>query len=285
MVEPDVPDNRGLTRGILITAVAALALLGGCSSRGPEKASAASTAPTTREVTTTTAVPLATTTSATSTTTTTSTTRAPCPDDLAGQLATSDGATQLVTVTAPVYGTTYATVELWQRSGNCWVVAGGPWAGRIGESGFSNDHREGDGTTPTGIYGFEPVVYGNAPDPGTRYPYHQLVCGDWWDEDPTSSEYNTFQHVTCGETPPFGGSSEPLWQETSPYPSLIPVAYNVDPVVPGAGSAIFVHADNGQPTTGCVSIPRADLDQFLAWLVPADDPHIVMGPQSEITRF
>jgi hypothetical protein len=28
-------------------------------------------------------------------------------------------------------------------------------------------------------------------------------CGDWWDEDPYSSEYNQFVHVPCGTTPRF----------------------------------------------------------------------------------
>ena len=84
----------------------------------------------------------------------------------------------------PGYGAQTATVEAWQRSGPCWEAAGGPWTGLIGANGFSDHHREGDGTTPTGLYGIGPVMYGNAPNPGVQEPYHQLVCGDWWDEDP-----------------------------------------------------------------------------------------------------
>jgi L,D-peptidoglycan transpeptidase YkuD (ErfK/YbiS/YcfS/YnhG family) len=178
-----------------------------------------------------------------------------------------------------------ATVEAWQRSGTCWVAAGGPWTGRIGENGFSDHHREGDGTTPTGIYALGSVMYGNGPNPGVQEPYHQLVCGDWWDEDPTSPLYNTFQHVPCGQSPPFGGGSEALWTETLPYPVFAVVDYNVDPVIAGAGSAIFVHADTGAATTGCVSLPLPDLEELLRWVNPASSPAIVMGPASEITRF
>jgi L,D-peptidoglycan transpeptidase YkuD (ErfK/YbiS/YcfS/YnhG family) len=205
-----------------------------------------------------------------------------CADNLAEQLRETDGATQLLTVEAAGFGTSTATVELWQRKGGCWGSAGGPWPSLIGYNGFSNHHREGDGTTPTGIYRLGRTVYGNDPNPGYRGPYHRLVCGDWWDEDPLSARYNTFEHVPCGQSPPFGGDSEPLWTETTYYPSFAVIEYNVHPVVPYSGSAIFVHADTGTPTTGCVSIPVADLDEFLRWLDPSSSPTIAMAPGSEL---
>jgi L,D-peptidoglycan transpeptidase YkuD (ErfK/YbiS/YcfS/YnhG family) len=208
-----------------------------------------------------------------------------CPLNLADRLSSTGSAGQLITVDAPTYATTSATVTLWQRQGNCWEIAGGPWSGRIGRNGFSDHHHEGDGTTPTGAYGIGAVMYGVAANPGVSYGYHDLVCGDWWDEDPTSADYNTFQHVPCGQSPPFGGGSEALWQEGNAYPSFAVVDYNTDPVVPGAGSAIFIHADIGAATNGCVSVPLAELDQLLTWLHPSAGPQIVMGPDSEIDNF
>ena len=140
-----------------------------------------------------------------------------------------------------------------------------PRAGLIGQNGFSDHHREGDGTTPTGIYRLGPVVYGNDPNPGFHGRYHRLVCGDWWDEDPTSPGYNTFDHTPCGESPPFGGDSEALWTETNYYPSFAVVEYNVHPVVPFAGLAIFVHAirvgNDGlceYPVTRARQVPQVD---------------------------
>jgi L,D-peptidoglycan transpeptidase YkuD (ErfK/YbiS/YcfS/YnhG family) len=76
-----------------------------------------------------------------------------------------------------------------------------------------------------------------------------------------------------------------LWQETTAYPSFAVIEYNTDPVVPGAGSAIFIHADVGGPTAGCVSLPLTELDQLLRWFSPTDAPLVVMGPESEIARF
>jgi L,D-peptidoglycan transpeptidase YkuD (ErfK/YbiS/YcfS/YnhG family) len=211
--------------------------------------------------------------------------RLTCSGGLANRLRSTGTARQLVTVEAPKARTVLAEVVLWQRLGGCWRWVRGPWAAFIGRNGFSNHHREGDGTTPAGIYPIGPVAYGNAPNPGTKLPYHHLVCGDWWDEDPTSRQYNTFQHVPCGQAPPFGGASEALWTETAAYPSFLVVEYNTRPVVPYAGSAIFVHASTGAPTTGCVALPLDDLDQMLRWLQPSRPPYIVMGPAAEITRF
>jgi L,D-peptidoglycan transpeptidase YkuD (ErfK/YbiS/YcfS/YnhG family) len=208
-----------------------------------------------------------------------------CGANLAEELRSTDGAGELVTVEAANFAATQAEVDLWQMDDGCWGRVGGPWAGFIGLDGFSNHHHEGDGTTPTGIYRLGRVVYGNEPNPGYRGPYHHLVCGDWWDEDPTSPEYNTFQHVPCGEPPPFGGDSEALWTETAAYPSFAVVEYNTGPVVPYAGSAIFVHASTGSPTVGCVSIPQSELDIFLRWLEPRMRPAIAMAPVSEIASF
>ena len=83
--------------------------------------------------------------------------------------------------------------------------------------------------------------------------------GDWWDEDPTSPTYNSFQHVRCGTTPPFGGGSEGMWQQPRPYPFLAVIEYNMRPVVPGKGSGIFLHAQTDGPTIGCISRSRFGL--------------------------
>ncbi len=269
-------------------------LAAGCGHAAPRAAAIpAPTQPATPlPATTTTALPVTTTLPATTLPATTVATRppaptstAPCTASLPGVLATTGGATQLIIVEAPAASATVATVELWQRRGRCWTAVAGPWTGRIGANGFSDHHREGDDTTPTGLYRIGPVVYGNAPNPGVRGAYRQLGCGDWWDEDPASAAYNTFQPLACGQQPPFAGDSEALWTETVAYPSFAVVEYNDHPVVAGAGSAIFVHADIGRATAGCVSLPLGDLDQLLRWLDPAAAPAIVMGPTGELARF
>jgi L,D-peptidoglycan transpeptidase YkuD (ErfK/YbiS/YcfS/YnhG family) len=188
-------------------------------------------------------------------------------------------------VQAPTWTSTTATLTAWQRQGQCWVAVLGPWPARVGESGFSSHKSEGDGTTPAGAYAIGSTMYGNAPNPGVRYAYHPLVCGDWWDEDPSSPTYNTFEHVTCAQAPPFGGDSEALWQEQGPYPAFAVIDYNPPPATPGAGSGIFLHADTGGPTAGCVSIPLGDLDQLLDWFDPSASPLVVMGPATSLAAY
>ena len=207
-----------------------------------------------------------------------------CPANLANELASTRSAQQLITVEASGYGTTYASLRLWRRTGTCWSAVAGPWPARLGRRGLSDHHREGDGTTPTGAYGFGAVVYGTASNPGVRYAYHRLVCGDWWDEDPSSRSYNRFRHVACGARPPFGGGSEALWTIPA-YRHFAVIRYNVAPIVTGRGSAIFLHDTVGAVTNGCVSVAPARLDSVLRWLRPRASPLIVIGTSAEIRRF
>jgi L,D-peptidoglycan transpeptidase YkuD (ErfK/YbiS/YcfS/YnhG family) len=186
-------------------------------------------------------------------------------------------AQQRVTVDAGSTRATVAVVRLWRREGRCWRPAAGPWRGHVGWNGLSAHRREGDGTTPTGTFAFGGVMYGLAPDPGVRYAYHRIVCGDWWNEDSASPTYNTFQHVSCGRTPPFRAStSEGLWRATRAYQALAVIEYNTHPIVPGRGSGIFLHVETGGPTNGCISLPRDALTTVLRWLDPAKSPQIVI---------
>ncbi len=182
--------------------------------------------------------------------------------------------TQLVQVVARRAATTHAALTLWAKSGACWRKVRGPWPARVGRDGLSSHHREGDGTTPLGTYGFGPTMYGIAPNPGVRFRYHRLVCGDWWDEDSASPAYNTFRHVACNARPPFDAASEALWRQTVAYAYFAVIAYNAHPVIPGRGSAMFVHVDTGPATNGCISLARARLLTLLRWLSPAARPRI-----------
>jgi L,D-peptidoglycan transpeptidase YkuD (ErfK/YbiS/YcfS/YnhG family)/ribosomal protein L24E len=205
---------------------------------------------------------------------------------LVDQLSSTDGAQQAIVVDAPSSASTTATLYTFENDGNGWYQVFNPMPAVDGENGWSPaaERSEGDGTTPEGIYPIGSTMYGVDPNPGTQFPYHQLACGDWWDEDPSSPTYNTFQHVPCGTTPPFSEDSEALWTEGNAYPSMAVVNFNTPPT--GAyGSGIFLHADVGAPTAGCVSLPLSDLTQVLDWLDPALHPVIVMGPDSVIRSF
>lgn len=210
---------------------------------------------------------------------------ASCPANLANGLAdVPASAKQLITVEAKVARTTYASLRTWRRANGCWVAVGKARTARLGKNGLSSNRREGDGTTPTGTYRIGPRMYGNEPNPGVSFQYRRLRCGDWWDEDPRSPTYNSFQHVRCGTKPPFGGGSEGMWQQPRPYPYLAVVEYNMRPVVPGKGSGIFLHAQTGGPTIGCISLRKAELRTVLRWLRPGAKPVIAIGTRSQLRR-
>ena len=210
---------------------------------------------------------------------------AACQLTLANQLASTGSATQLVTVVAASHASTQGSLQLWRKTGRCWRAVAGPWAAWLGQRGLSDRKREGDRTTPTGAFGFLPVMYGIAPSPGVHYRYHRIVCGDWWVEDSRSPWYNRFRHVPCGSRPPFRVKSEDMSRSTTAYRHLVVIAYNTSPVVRGRGSGIFLHASTGRPTLGCVSLPLPQLLTLLHWLRPARAPLIVIGTHQEIRRF
>ena len=208
-----------------------------------------------------------------------------CPSNLADDLAAQPGSAELITVVSATARSDHALLETWQRAGPCYKAVGGPFPAHVGISGLSTHHEEGDGTTPEGVFDIGPVIYGVRPNPGVHFDYHQLVCGDWWDEDPRSGQYNTFQHRACGSAPGFGGASEALWRTTPAYDYFAVIDYNDAPVLSGRGSGIFLHLSTGGPTVGCVSLDQGALLQVLRWMLPAEHPQIVIGTESKFASM
>jgi L,D-peptidoglycan transpeptidase YkuD (ErfK/YbiS/YcfS/YnhG family) len=204
-------------------------------------------------------------------------------------------ARQLIVVSSPTYAPAdyLATLRSFRRASanSAWEPVLPTWQAEIGSGHIVDVRHEGDHATPTGVYGFGPTMYGTRPNPGGLHePYHRLVCGDWWDEDPYSSRYNRFVHVACGTTPPFAAWSEPLWTETRGdrgYPYLAVIDYNDDPTIAGRGapgSGIFLHAWMDAPTEGCIALPIPELLKVLRWLEPSDHPVIEIGTDAEVGR-
>ena len=199
-------------------------------------------------------------------------------------------ARQLIVVSSPTYDPPgyLASFRSFQRASASapWEPVFGAWQAEIGSGDLRDVRREGDHATPTGVYPFGLTIYGNEPRPaGLHEPYHRLVCGDWWDEDPYSGQYSRFVHVNCDSTPPFAAWSEALWTETTAYPYFAVIDYNEDPTISGPqapGSGIFLHAWMEGPTEGCVALHIPDLLHVLRWLEPADHPVIEIGTDAEV---
>jgi L,D-peptidoglycan transpeptidase YkuD (ErfK/YbiS/YcfS/YnhG family) len=208
-----------------------------------------------------------------------------CPPTLANQLADTGSARQLVTVASLRPSSQTGAARIWEKRGDCWARVAGPWTAWLGIRGISEHKREGDLKTPSGAFGVQPVMYGVGPNPGVRYRYHRVVCGDWWVEDPRSPFYNRFRHVRCGASPPFRTTSEDMSKSPSSYRHLSVIDYNTHPIVPGRGSGIFLHVSHGNATLGCVALPLPRLVQVLRWFDPTKHPLIVIGTRGSIRKF
>jgi L,D-peptidoglycan transpeptidase YkuD (ErfK/YbiS/YcfS/YnhG family) len=146
----------------------------------------------------------------------------------------------------------------------------------IGERGFTATHREGDRATPLGSYPLRECWYraDKIIKPETGLPLKIIRQDDGWCDDPTHPDYNKRVKL------PFAASHEKLWRDDDTYDLIVPIGFNDDPVVPGKGSAIFLHlAKPGYPPTlGCVAL---SLPHMLEVLKRLDrDSRIVIAPES-----
>lgn len=137
----------------------------------------------------------------------------------------------------------------------------------LGRGGIRVDKAEGDGCTPAGRFPLRRLFY--RPDRvrnlSTRIPMQALSPADGWCDDPADSAYNRL--VTL----PYAARHEELWLEDSLYDLVLTIGHNDDPVVPGKGSAVFLHLAKPDyaPTAGCVAFARPDFIALLEALEPS----------------
>ena len=138
----------------------------------------------------------------------------------------------------------------------------------IGRGGIAIKRREGDGVTPIGSFAIRKVFYraDRLAMPGTALPLSAIAPDDGWCDAPDDALYNR------PVKRPYRASSEALWREDHLYDLLVVLGYNDAPVVPGRGSAIFLHVARPDfaPTEGCVAIALEDLRELVAQLSQGD---------------
>lgn len=134
----------------------------------------------------------------------------------------------------------------------------------IGRCGFSKNKREGDGCTPVGTFYIDKIYY--------RADKLEIVNANidaikihesfGWCDDPDQKEYNQLIEF------PYDFSAEKLYRKDSLYNLICVLNYNINPIVPGLGSAIFMHVakDDYQPTEGCVALKQKDLMYLIKFI-------------------
>ncbi|MBI5149207.1 MAG: L,D-transpeptidase family protein [Candidatus Omnitrophica bacterium] len=167
-----------------------------------------------------------------------------------------------------------ARVSGWERKDGSWQQVLSPVEAVVGRNGLApeGEKREGDGRTPSGTFALR-RAFGYEENVPTGLVYRRVTERDFWIDDSRSVQYN--QWVT-GETPKV--SHEVLRRGDGLYRYAVVIEYNTGPVVPGLGSAIFLHVwrGAGQPTAGCVAVAEADLLRILHWLDTRRDPVIIL---------
>jgi L,D-peptidoglycan transpeptidase YkuD (ErfK/YbiS/YcfS/YnhG family) len=138
----------------------------------------------------------------------------------------------------------------------------------LGPAGIVRDKREGDGATPAGRFALRRILY--RPDrlapPRSGLPLLPLSPVDGWCDAPADPLYNRLVRL------PYGASHERLWREDEIYDLIVILGHNDDPVIPGAGSAVFLHVARPDyaPTLGCIALAKGDLRALLATAGPGD---------------
>jgi L,D-peptidoglycan transpeptidase YkuD (ErfK/YbiS/YcfS/YnhG family) len=95
-------------------------------------------------------------------------------------------------------------------------------------------------------------------------PTAPIAADDGWCDDPADPAYNRPVRL------PYAGRHERLWRDDRLYDLVLVIGHNDDPVVAGAGSAVFVHVarPDWAPTAGCVALALPDLLTLLTVCQP-----------------
>lgn len=157
------------------------------------------------------------------------------------------------------------------RPGDLLVDRWGAWfAGRrlpcaTGRGGIGEKRAEGDGVTPVGCHRIEAVLYRADRVPPPLPGACPIGPRDGWSDDPGDPGYNAPVLRPCTSR------HEALFRADPQYDRVAVLDWNRHPVVPGRGSAIFLHAWRRprQPTAGCIAFSPADLAFILARWTPA----------------
>jgi len=132
----------------------------------------------------------------------------------------------------------------------------------LGKGGVRTAKHEGDGATPIGAFAMRRLLYraDRGAVPKTALPVAPIARNDGWCDDPADAAYN--QPVKL----PYRARAEHLWRADRLYDLVVVLGYNDDPVIAGAGSAIFLHiaAADYTPTQGCIALASEDLRRVLS---------------------
>jgi len=124
----------------------------------------------------------------------------------------------------------------------------------VGKSGITNSKKEGDLSTPKGIFKLGTLYYrrDRIKLPPCKIKKRIIKKDMGWCDDIRSNKYN--KEISF----PFRWSAEKLYKKSKNYDMLIVIKYNYTKVVKKKGSAIFLHLTSKKykSTEGCIAIMK-----------------------------
>jgi L,D-peptidoglycan transpeptidase YkuD (ErfK/YbiS/YcfS/YnhG family) len=127
----------------------------------------------------------------------------------------------------------------------------------LGRKGIKKKIKEGDGITPYGTFKLLKIFYraDRVSSLKTNLKKIKINKNIGWCDDPNSKFYNKQIWL------PHKDHHEKLYRNDNIYDVLIVLNYNMNPIIKGKGSAIFIHFANKQfkPTGGCIALRKKDL--------------------------
>ena len=125
----------------------------------------------------------------------------------------------------------------------------------IGKNGLNRNKKEGDGSTPLGIFKLGQLYWrqDRIRKPETKLKCKTINKNMKWCTDKNSKFYNK------GFIKNTKIKHEKLYRKDYKYNALILIKYNYKKTIKGNGSAIFIHlTKNYKPTAGCVALKEND---------------------------
>ena len=126
----------------------------------------------------------------------------------------------------------------------------------IGKSGINNNKKEGDKSTPSGVFQLGNIFYRSdrVAKPFTKLKCIKINKNMGWCNDPLSKFYN--KKIKANKKIKY----EKLFRVDYKYNYLIVIKYNYLKTISNKGSAIFIHlTKNYKSTAGCIGLKEKDL--------------------------
>ena len=127
----------------------------------------------------------------------------------------------------------------------------------LGKNGIRQKESEGDFVTPKGKYKLIKIYYRADRIKKIRSPLKKIKIKKnmGWCDDVNSKYYN--KQIKINKKI----SHEKLYRKDNVYDIVVVINYNINPIIKGKGSAIFLHVakKNYKKTQGCIALKKSEL--------------------------